>query len=162
MDFIRGQMTPGDVRLLDCLLDAFDREKLTHEYYTEALNCRNAFIHDFLLYDLQLRNTKAAYLNRQLGREEALDQMPAPEMEFEGRADVLAVLEQDDILARERGLDSLLWNKIDELTQMHVLDLDVILGLVAKVMITDRWNKLDPGTGRELFRRLVQEIRNTR
>ena len=91
-----------------------------------------------------------------------LDLIPAPETEFEGRAEVLEVLEQSDILARERGLDRLLWDKIDELTQAHVLDLDVILGMVAKVKITDRWNKLDPKTGRALFRSLVQEIRNTR
>ena len=162
MDFIRSQMTAADIKLLDCLLDAFDNSKLTHEYYTAALKSGNGFLRDFLLYDLQLRNTKAAYLNRQLGRDETLDLIPAPETEFEGRAEVLEVLEQSDILARERGLDRLLWDKIDELTQAHVLDLDVILGMVAKVKITDRWNKLDPKTGRALFRSLVQEIRNTR
>ena len=37
-----------------------------------------------------------------------------------------------------------------------------ILGFTAKLKIIDRWNKLDPETGRELFRKLVDEIRKTR
>ena len=74
----------------------------------------------------------------------------------------MAVLEQSDILSRERGLDKLLWEKAEELTRMDLFDIDVILSFIAKLKITDRWNKLDPRTGREMFRKLVQEIRNTR
>ncbi|MBO5651574.1 MAG: DUF2764 family protein, partial [Selenomonas sp.] len=66
------------------------------------------------------------------------------------------------IRARERGLDDIMWAKADELVQMHIFDVDIILAFIAKLKIADRWNKLDPESGREMFRRLVQEIRNTR
>ena len=44
---------------------------------------------------------------------------------------------------------------------MDVFDIEVILGFTAKMKIIDRWDKLDPDTGHDLFRRLVEEIRAT-
>ena len=40
-------------------------------------------------------------------------------------------------------------------------DLDAILGFLAKLKITDRWLKLDPETGRALFRRITEQVRGT-
>ena len=167
LDFIRSQLSGQDRELLDMLLDGFDGEKLDRDFYRRALKCRNPFIRGFLGYDLRLRNTKAEYLNTALERPEGTDvihmaEEGGEEAEFEQKPEVLALLRQDDILARERALDALLWDKADELTRMHLFDLDVILAFTAKLKITDRWNKLDPETGRELFRSLVQEIRNSR
>lgn len=167
LDFIRSQLSGQDRELLDMLLDGFDGEKLDRDFYRRALKSRNPFIRGFLGYDLRLRNTKAEYLNTALERPEGTDvilmaEEGREEAEFEQKPEVLALLRQDDILARERALDALLWDKADELTRMHLFDLDVILAFTAKLKITDRWNKLDPETGRELFRSLVQEIRNSR
>ena len=167
LDFIRSQLSGQDRELLDMLLDGFDGEKLDRDFYRRALKSRNPFIRGFLGYDLRLRNTKAEYLNTALERPEGTDvilmaEEGGEEAEFEQKPEVLALLRQDDILARERALDALLLDKADELTRMHLFDLDVILAFTAKLKITDRWNKLDPETGRELFRSLVQEIRNSR
>ena len=71
------------------------------------------------------------------------------------------VLACGDILKRERGLDDLRWQKIDELTVLDVFDIEAILGYVAKLKIIDRWLQLDPDSGRALFRRLVDDIRST-
>ena len=40
-------------------------------------------------------------------------------------------------------------------------DIDILLSFITKLKITDRWSKLDPESGRELFRRLVGEVRGT-
>ena len=104
------------------------------------------------------------YLNRSLGRPEGQDCVQPEGWDgsgFEGRQEIMAVLEGDDILKRERGLDDLLWKKIDEITVMDVFDIEVILGFTAKMKIIDRWDKLDPDTGHAIFRRLVEEIRAT-
>ena len=55
-----------------------------------------------------------------------------------------------------------MWQKAEELTMLHLFDIDVILAFIAKIKITDRWNRLDPQTGRRMFRTLVEEIRQTR
>ena len=119
-----------------------------------------------------MRNAKVKYLNRALGRpadkdvltfgeetpESVLDAVAA---EFEETAALEAVLNLGDILARERGIDDLYWDKIDELTLFDYLNFDRILGVVVKMMIIRRWLLLDEQTGREMFKRLVDEIRGT-
>lgn len=168
LEFIRSQCSEADCRYIDCITEGFRRDALDEAFYAKALVSKNAFVCGFLLFDLQLRNTKVEYLNKALGRPEGMDILPFPgvqegeEAEFEARDAVMEVLEQDDILSRERGLDALLWDKADELTHLHLFDMDVILSFIAKLMITERWNKLDEQTGREMFRRLVDEIRKTR
>ncbi len=161
---IRSQCSGADNALIDLLLDSFDAGKLTPEFYKEALKSRNKFIRNYLLFDLQVRDAKTEYLNAALGRPEGEDLIEIPEGsgEFEQEARVREILSGSDILARERGLDDVMWEKADSLTELDLFDIDIILAFIAKIKIADRWNKLDPETGRELFRRLVSEIRNTK
>ena len=81
--------------------------------------------------------------------------------DFEQKEEVEAVLAGNDIIARERGLDLLMWNHIEESTVHDFFDIDAILAFTAKLKIIDRWDKLDPQTGAELFRRMVTDIRAT-
>jgi hypothetical protein len=71
------------------------------------------------------------------------------------------VLNAGDILSRERGIDDLMWEKIDALTLFNYFDIDVILAFITKLNIVARWFKLDELTGREMFKRLVDEVRGT-
>ena len=161
---IRGHLSSRDNALMDLLLEGYGDGTQDAEFYRRALGCSNGFLRRFFEYDLAVRNAKVDYLNRALGRPEGMDKVVLGEEEpdFDGRAEVDAVLNGSDILARERGLDDLMWQEIDELTRMDVFDIEAILGFTAKLKIIDRWNKLDPETGRELFRKLVDEIRKTR
>ena len=84
------------------------------------------------------------------------------EQEFTEKSRVMEILSGTDILKREKALDDLMWEKADSLILMDLFDIDVILAFIAKLKIADRWHKPDEGTGREMFRHLVNEIRNTR
>lgn len=164
---IAEQLDGRDKAAFGMLLAGFDPEKLDADFYRSALSSPNGFIREYFKYDLDVRNTKVEYLNNELGRPSDMDVMKLDEedssaVEFDGREEVMAVLTRKDILGRERGLDDLMWKKCEDLTLMHVFDMDVILGFTARLQIIDRWLKLDPETGRELFRRLVKEIRNSK
>ena len=164
LDEIRGQLSARDTAVLDQLLDGYNPEKLDAEFYQKARQHRNRFIREWFSFDLNLRNATVAYLNDSLGRQEGLDLVKLEGRETEEFPEAVAVqqvLNCGDILARERGLDELRWKKIDELTLLDSLDLEVILGFVAKLKIIDRWLQLDPDSGRALFRRLVDDIRST-
>ncbi len=163
---IMENLDGADSKLVDFFLSSFEPDAvLDREFYKSALAHRNKFIRNYFAYDLDLRNVKVEYLNKSLGRPLREDMVELEgrdeEYEFEGRSEVLSILETKDILKRERGLDDLMWRLIDENTIMEVLSLEVILGFIAKLKIIDRWEKLDPETGRELFRKLVGEIRST-
>ena len=163
---IRSQLSKKDEAILDTLLDGFDADKLDADFYRKALSSPDKFIRDYFSYDLDVRNTRVEFLNKALNRPDGMDIMVLDEeaepVEFEGRRQVMSVLEGSDILERERGLDNLMWDKIDEIVGLQVFTLDAILGFAAKLQIIARWLKLDPETGRELFRKLVDEIRNNK
>lgn len=164
LDEIREQLSARDAAALDQLLEGYDPEKLDAEFYRKALQHRNRFIRDWFRFDLNLRNLTVSYINDSLGRQEGQDQVKLEGQETEEFPEAVAareVLNCGDILARERGLDELRWKKIDDLTVLDSLDLEVVLGFVAKLKIIDRWLQLDPDSGRALFRRLVEDIRST-
>jgi hypothetical protein len=160
---ILSQCSEKDSETVAFLLDGFNGEKLTEDFYRRALSHKSPFIRGWFGYDLDVRNAKARYLNRQFGRPEEMDtvSLGEEEREFDDAPRLLEVLSTDDILGREKALDDMAWKKIDELTVFDYFDLDAILGFLAKLKITDRWLKLDPERGRELFRRISDEVRAT-
>lgn len=159
--FIREHCSREDNALIDRLLDGYDESKLGLAFYETALSGSDRFIREFFTFDLRVRNAKVRFLNKALDRPVDQDIFLEPEGEFPEAEKIAAVLQDKDILARERGLDGLMWAKIDEILIFDTFNIDVILGFIAKLKISDRWLTLDEQTGREMFRRLVQEIRGT-
>ena len=159
--FIRSQLSPKDNALVDLLLRGHDETDLGEAFYMEALASRDPFIREYFRFDLNLRNAKVRYLNKALGRPADQDIFMEPEGAFEEKARAEAVLATGDILGRERGIDDLRWEKILALNVFDYFNIDTILGFIAREQIIERWTRLDEQTGRELFRRLVDEVRGT-
>ena len=170
---MRELLSEKDNAVLDFIIKGFDKDQIGLDFYKEALSHRLGFIREFFRFDMDVRNQKVRYLNQALGRDPEKDVMKLrdPEEEETGlepevpefkEADRLqAILEGNDILSRERGIDDLYWEKIDEITLFDYLNLDKILGMTVKMMIIRRWLILDEETGRELFKKLVEEVRGT-
>lgn len=164
IDDIREQLSNKDNALVTMLLDGFYPEKLNAGFYRACLGSGSRFLREYFLFDLFLRNTKVEYLNTSLGRPEGKDILLLEELEdyeFEQKEEIVEILSGTDIIGREKGLDMAIWEHVEEVTTMDVFDMDAILGFIARLKIIDRWDKLDPETGAELFRRLIKEIRAT-
>lgn len=177
IDEIRPNLSEADSAVLDFLLKGFSSDELGADFYAEALSHPSHFIREYFRFDLNIRNAKVRYLNRALGRDEDMDVLTGKGGEyddgldidlnrftggeFEEAAKVEAVLEGKDLLIREKGLDDITWIKVDSLSTFHYFDLTAVLAYVAKLHIVDRWLALDEETGRELFRKLVNEVRGT-
>ena len=167
---IKAQCSSRDAAVIDFLEKGYVPENLTEGFYSEALGHRNVFLRKWFGFDLEVRNAKVRYLNKALGRDSSRDVIVLKKDDgspltdgdgFEEAGRLAQVLSGDDILARERGIDDLYWAKAEELTLFHYFDLTVILGFIVRLKIIDRWLGLDEQTGREMFRRLVDEVRNT-
>lgn len=169
---VRELLSAKDNEVLDFIFKGFDKNQINLEFYKEALSHRIGFIREFFLFDFNVRNQKVRYLNQALGREPLKDVLSlndpdeenmteAEEPEFKEAARLQGILERNDILMRERGIDDLYWDKIDEMTLFDYLNFDRILGVIVKMMIIRRWLLLDEETGREMFKRLVDEVRGT-
>lgn len=170
---VKELLSEKDQETLKLIEDGFNKEKIGLEFYKEALASRSTFIQEFFQFDLNVRNAKVRYLNQALDRDpqkdvlslvdpDAEDQdIEVEEPEFKEAARLQAILEGKDILARERGIDDLYWDKIDEITLFDYLNFSKVLGLVVKMMIIRRWLLLDEEAGRAMFKRLVDEVRGT-
>ena len=161
VDWLREGCSDSDRKLIDFLREGFAAENLNKDFYLRALSHRDRFLREYFRFDLNVRNAKVEYLNRELGRAAGTDIFLTDENGFEEEARLGAVLGSGDILSREKGIDDLMWEKIESLTTFDYFDIDAILGFIARLKIIDRWDKLDPETGAELFRRLIKEIRAT-
>ena len=173
---IKRDLDERDTELLDFLLKGFDEKELTADFYAKALRCRNKFLREYFRFDLNVRNAKVRYLNAQLGREPDMDVMTGedPEAEdvdidgfrftggeFEEALKVDNILADKDLVSREKGLDDLLWDKIDGLSTFHYFDIEAVLAYIAKLHIVTRWLNLDEEVGRDVFRRLLKDVRGT-
>lgn len=173
---IRRDLSDRDRELVDFLLKGFDDAALGADFYAAALKSRNRFLREYFRFDLNLRNAKVRYLNAELGRHADQDVLTgedpdAPDVdidgfrftggEFEEEAKVAEALSTGDLVAREKALDDVLWDKVDRLTTFHYFDIEVVLGYIAKLHVVDRWLALDEEAGRERFHQLVKEVRGT-
>ncbi len=164
LEQIREQLSGKDLKFFSLLLDGFSPDKLDESFYKRVIECPNAFIKGYFLYDLNVRNVRVRFINQNLGRpsEEDVLNILDEDYEFEGEEKVRDILNNSDILGRERALDDLMWAKAEELCGLEVFSADCIFAFIAKLQIVTRWLKLDPQTGRQLFKQLVEEIRNNK
>jgi hypothetical protein len=173
---IKRDLDDKDDALVDFLVKGFSDKGLDADFYAAALRHRNRFLREYFRFDLNLRNAKVRYLNAQLGREPDQDVMTGedPEAEdvdidgfrftggeFEEALKVENILSGTDLVAREKGLDDILWDKIDSLATFHYFDIEAVLAYIAKLRIVTRWLNLDEEVGRDVFRRLLKDVRGT-
>ena len=173
LEQVKELLSAKDNEVISFIMDGFDKEKLGLEFYKEALSHRLGFIREFFLFDFNVRNQKVRYLNQALGRDPEKDvlKLTDPEAEenglepeepeFKESEKLQKILEGNDILSRERGIDDLYWEKIDEITLFDYLNFDKILGIMVKMMIIRRWLILVEEAGRAMFKKLVDEVRCT-
>ena len=173
---IKRDLDEKDQGLVEFLLKGFSDKDLNADFYAAALKHRNRFLREYFRFDLNLRNAKVRYLNAQLGREPDQDLMTGedPEAEdvdidgfrftggeFEEALKVDNILADQDLVSREKGLDDVLWDKIDSLATFHYFDIEAVLAYIAKLHIVTRWLNLDEEVGRDVFRRLLKDVRGT-
>ena len=174
---IREDLGSRDSAALDFLLKGFQAQELGPDFYAQALQHSLKFIREYFRFDLNLRNAKVRFLNRELGRsaeEDVVTGMGGPEDEnldidlyrfkpgeFEEAAKVESALSQGDLLSREKELDDITWSKVNALETFHYFDITAVLAYVAKLNIVNRWLALDEEKGRELFHQLVREVKGT-
>jgi hypothetical protein len=143
-------------------------------YYDEVENADNKFIAKWFGFDREMKNIQTAYLCRRSGESVEkylvknddltglLMKNTSPDFGLSRERDYMPelfrALEIQDLLERENKLDMLRWRQIDEINTMEYFTLDVALGTLQKAHIADRWLKLDGESGKQLFRKLIDDL----
>lgn len=153
------------------------QNELTLLYYKEMLEVKNDFMRSWSGFELNLRNVllvlsarknglpyenqviAANVLAESIRRSSARDLGLTSEWPWIDR--VLQIVDIQDLLAREKAIDQLRWNYLDEMNTFNYFTVEVLIAFYIKLGIIERWLQLDPATGDELFRNLLGSLQNS-
>ena len=152
----------------------FAKSSLT-AYYKACEASGSRLLKEWSQTDRTIRNVVAATLARQhgiaadtvvigedsvakaLSRSSAADFGLRAELPYVEQL-VSAVLDEHNMVEKERKIDNIRWNKLSELSTFDYFDLNAVIAYLVKVNMVARWAALDAKVGREMFDRLVSEL----
>ncbi|MDR3260275.1 MAG: DUF2764 domain-containing protein [Tannerella sp.] len=146
-------------------------DRLATLYYAYAVACSNRFVAAWFALNLNINNVLAAITCRKYGLDRSnyivgdseianhLRTSNARDFELgdslEYLPDVLRIAEETDLLLREKKIDQLKWEWLDDNTFSRVFDIESVLAYLLKLELLERWATLDKATGEKTFRGLV-------
>ena len=154
-------LSETDQQLVAMLEEGFDENTLGAEFYEKTAKSKNEFIRSYFDFDARLRNMKVHYLAKRLGKNGDDYQVELPEADFEEEAQIRALLENTDFVAREQQMDELKWEKASDIARLDYFNMNTILAFLVKAKAVQRWAELDKAKGEEMFQKLVSEVRGT-
>ena len=172
----RNKIREDKFNVIDETIDTdvpFERTLWTR-FYDACEKSKNKFIREWYAFDKQLRNISAAYTARKMGRDvepelvgqsdinTALARNSSADFGLKAEIDyidsLVQLLENKNMVEKERQLDLLRWSVVDEMTDFDYFTMNKILAYCVKINIIHRWMSLDKQIGNEMFLRLVEEL----
>ncbi|MGI5913996.1 MAG: DUF2764 family protein [Bacteroidales bacterium] len=150
-----------DQKLIDTLELGFDEANLNASFYNDVALSKSRFLREYFAFDREFRNLKVSQLaiQQSIDPEEYL--VGEIDRFFEEKDKITAILNEKNILDRERSIDKLIWDKVNDITAFNFFDIEKILAFLVKARITARWCAMDKEKGSEFFKELVDEVRGT-
>lgn len=153
-------LSDKDQQLVKLLEEGFDETSLNADFYAKAAASKNRFIREYFDFDGRLRNMKVNYLAKRLGKQGDSYLVDLPEADFEEAKRIEEILADADFVEREQKMDELKWEKASDIARMDYFNMNAILAFLVKAKTVQRWAELDETKGREMFGRLVEEVRS--
>jgi hypothetical protein len=152
-------------------------DQLTWLYYEHVKNFPNSFLRNWFDFDLNLRNIVAGINIRKhklkgdkyfIGDDNVVQAVKKSTLkdfglgnDFEQMDRLINIQENDNLLERERAMDIMRWEFLDELNTFNYFTIEVILAYIIKLQMVQRWLEMDYETGRQMFRRLLDQLENS-
>lgn len=146
-------------------------------WFEELLSTKNDFLREWFTFELNLKNVLLVLAARKNGlpyEHQIIGNNSVAEIIRKSNArdigisaewpwieKVLQIVETEDILLREKAIDLLRWNYLDELNTFNYFTVEVLMAYYIKLGIIERWLRLDQSTGEEMFRRLLGELKHS-
>ena len=154
----------------------FPEDILAEAYYNYVEKTGNAFMRDWFAFDRDVRNVLTALTARRYGFQPATRLIGGNEVaqalatsgsrdfglgtELDWLDTLTRIYDTPDPVERERKLDLLKWDWLEEHTFFHYFSMERLLALLLKLDIVERWATIDPKRGGHVFRELVERLRN--
>ncbi len=151
-------------------------DKLKAMFYDYATKVDNKFIAEWFKYNLDLKNLMVAYTARKYSLNasdfvvgnnevaEALKTSGARDWGLSASVDyldeLLTVLDEADLALRERKIDLLKWNWLEENSFFNYFSIEKLFVFLQKIQMVERWISLDKEKGQQLFRTLISNLKS--
>lgn len=148
---------------------------LTALFYEYAQQSSNAFVRTWFEFQLNLHNVLTAVSCRKYGMDieaqlvgdnevsQALRTSSARDFNLSGIfpaiESILRMSDEKDLLVKEKKIDRLQWDFLDELCTDYYFSIEVLLAYLVKLQSVERWLKLDAQRGEEIFRELIRSMK---
>jgi hypothetical protein len=151
-----------------------DRKRLTELYYGYATEHKNRFIRNWFELELNIKNIFAALNARKFGLKleeeiiainstsDSILKNSSRDFGLTGGLDyidgLISIFETEGLVKREKAIDIFKWEWLDEKTFFEYFTAEKLVSYYIKLTMIERWIKLDPQTGKELFDRFRKDL----
>lgn len=148
--------------------------QLTWLYFEYLEKNPNEFLRSWFEFDLHIRNIFSAFNIRKyklskegawIGDNEITDALKRSSLKDFGLSNdfplmekLLTIDEDMNSMEKERSLDMLRWDYLNELNTFNYFTIEVLLAFVIKLLMVERWMLLDPETGKKMFKQIISEL----
>ena len=148
--------------------------RLIELYYQWAMKCGNQMISKWFEFNLNLNNLLAAYTSRKykmelevVGNNEIAEAIKTSNQRdfgltgnFEGLDVFQRLSEEPDLFEREKKIDLLKWQWLDEQNVFKYFSIEVLFAYLIKLEIIERWVSLNHEQGEKIFRELINRLKD--
>lgn len=151
-------------------------DMLTSDYYSYAMRTKNNFVSAWFEFNLNLNNIQSAISARKykidvastiVGDTDVCEMLRTSNARDFGLGDTLPYLDNiqriseiDDLLEREKKVDLLKWNWMEDESFFNYFTVERLFVFLLQLEMIERWISLDKDKGNELFRALIQGLKN--
>ena len=158
-------------------LSLSDEDFRTQLLYEQGQKCRNKFVREWFAYNMDVNNVLAAAVAIKHGMDVQKvivgDNEVAQELKKGGALgknarlaalvpdlkEVAEIAEIGDLLDREKHIDALRWQWLEDRTLFEVFTIESVLAYYLKATILHRWDNLTVEQGEQIFRNMVADMK---
>lgn len=145
-------------------------------YYSYGMSSDNAFIASWFEFNLNLNNILAALAARKyklevssviVGATSICEQLRTSNARDFGLNETLEYFEAlqriadiEELVEREKKVDMLKWKWLEDESFFHYFTIERIFVFLMQLEMIERWISLDKEKGNELFRKMIQDLKN--
>ena len=149
---------------------------ITSLYYAYAGKSKNKFVASWFNFNLDVNNILAAYTARRYKWEvssaivgdspvcELLRTSSARDFGLTGELEcfeaLVKITETTDLVDKEKKIDMLRWNWMEEATFFNYFSVERLFVFLLQLEMTERWISLDKETGKQMFRNIIDSLKN--
>lgn len=149
---------------------------LASAYYAYAMKSKNSFIASWFEFNLNINNILAAFAARKykmnvaeviVGDTDVCEMLRTSNARDFGLSETLdyfeplqRLVETDDLVEREKKVDQLKWKWLEDASFFHYFTIERLFVFLLQLEMIERWVLLDKEKGSELFRQMIQNLKD--